>query len=131
MNELERLIAAVERPEPGHQLDHRIRALFVPPHVRSSKPRWTNALVACAAALCIGVLGFFLGRQSIGSSADPLPAIASTSQRHSRANGTPLATNVQKIPLSENQLASLFIRHSHREGLLGNGPVTILTSTSP
>lgn len=131
MNELERLIAAMDRPEPSSRLDDRVHALFARPQLRSNKPLWTNALVACGAAACIGVLGFFLGRQSNSSSADPLPAIASSSQRHPRASAATLATNVQRIPLSENQLASLFIRHSHREGLLGNGPVTILTSTSP
>jgi hypothetical protein len=131
MNELERLIVAVDRPEPGHKLDARVNAILVQSQHRSKKSRWKNALVSCAAAACVGAIGFYAGRLSASPATDPLPAIASATRVHSRPERAPVAANVMKVPLTDNQLAGLFVLSNHREGLLGSGPLTTLTSTSP
>jgi hypothetical protein len=131
MNELERLIAAVNRPEPGCRLDDRVQTLFAQTRLRPDNPPRMNALVACGAAVCVGLLGFFVGRLSVSAPTDPLPAMASASHLRPRPENPPVATSVMKVPLGDDQLAGLFVRSAHDEGLLGSGPVTILTSASP
>jgi hypothetical protein len=131
MNELEQLIAAIGQPEPTAKLDERVYALFVQTRACAKNPRWMNTFVACGAAACIALLGFYAGRQSVGAATDPFPAMASPVEPSSRHEGQPVAMNVTKVPLGNDQIAGLFVRPNHGEGLLGNGPVTILTSTSP
>jgi hypothetical protein len=65
MNELERLIAALPRPEPSEELDHRIDALLAHQPVRAPIRRWSGTMSWIATAACVGGLGFFLGRQSV------------------------------------------------------------------
>ena len=131
MNEIEQLIAAIDQPEPTAKLDERVYALFVQPRARMKKPRWMNTFVACGAAACMALLGFYAGRQSSGAATHSYPAMPSAGKSSSRHEGQHVAVNVTKVPLGNDQLAGLFVRPNHREGLLGNGPITILTSTSP
>jgi hypothetical protein len=131
MNELERMIAAIDRPEPTDKLDACVYALFAQTRLRSSNPRRKNALVTCIAAVCIALLGFYAGRQSAGAASDSLPAMASAAQLDPRDQSKLVAASVTKVPLAEDQLAGLFVRGDHREGLLGNGAVIVLTSHLP
>jgi hypothetical protein len=131
MNELERLIATIDRPEPTDKLDACVYALFAQSQPRFNKPRWKNTLAACAAAACIGALGFFAGRQSVDAASESSPAMASAAESGPRQERTLAAASVTKVPITEDQLAGLFVRPDHREGLLGSGPLTMLTSTSP
>jgi hypothetical protein len=130
MNELERLIAHVDRPDPTGWLDARINAV-IQSRVTSNKRRRQNEVVACGVAACIGILGFFVGRQSVSTAADTSSPMTIATTRDPANEGTLLVTNVTNVPLADDQLAGLFVRRHQREGLLGAGPVTILTSTSP
>jgi hypothetical protein len=56
--------------------------------------------------------------------------MASAAEPGPRNESNLIAASVTKVTLGDNQLAGLLVRPDHREGLLGNGPVTILTSTS-
>jgi hypothetical protein len=130
MNELERLIAALPRPEPGEQLDQRIRTLLarqpVPLQIRRSSA--TMAWIATAA--CIGAIGFFLGRQSVV--VGPMPtAVAGAAPASDPPAVTPDAANITNIPLNEEQLAGLLARPAPREGMFGRGPMTIEVSKTP
>lgn len=132
MNELERMIAAIYRPEPSDELDERIERLFAPNNYsRPPHSRWRSALALLATAACVGTLCFYWGRQSVIATADTAhvtihrPAIDPPPE-------APSATgNVVGIPLREDQLAGLFIRSSEREGMLGKGPVTVEIFSSP
>jgi hypothetical protein len=130
MNELERLIANVDRPEPTGRLDACVKALI---QSQSSPPtrRWQNAFVVCGAAACMGILGFFVGRQSVTTATDSSAAMASTAPRHSAEENTLRVANVTSVSLADDKLAGWFVRRDQGEGLLGGGPVTILTSNSP
>jgi hypothetical protein len=131
MNELERLIMNIDRPEPTSKLDACVTAILGQTQLRSSTPRWKNALVTCAVAACVGLLGFFAGRQSARSAPASFPAMARAVEPGPRNESNLVAASVTKVTLGENQLAGLLVRPDHREGLLGNGPVTVLTSVSP
>lgn len=131
MNELERLIAAVSRPEPSIKLDERVNALLAQEPPCLPRRRWRNVLVLCGTSACIGLLGFWWGRQSVVSTPES-PAITSTASVPAPPPETlPASANVTNIPLREDQLSGLFLRPSVREGMLGNGPVKIVISNSP
>lgn len=122
MNELERLIADAGMPGPSDHLDHRIRALLAGAS-GGSPSRWRNIVVLCGTAACVGVIGFFLGRQSVRvAPVDRAPTIAA-SVREADAN-------VTRVALGEDQLASFFVWRPAREGMLGSGPVTLEVSQS-
>jgi hypothetical protein len=117
MNELEKLIAALPRPEPGERLDQRIDGLLAgQPALRRRIP-----LAWPAMAACIGVFGFFLGRQSVAV-LTPQPATIAAPQ---------VADRVTTIPLNKDQLAGLLLRPAPREGMFGRGPVMIEISKTP
>ena len=118
MNELERLIAALPRPEPSEKLDQRITTrLLAQPPVRSVDlaALERHAGVDRHGGLHVGVVGFFLGRQSCfriatgrtagrdGPGASALPPAAS-----------PVAANPMRVPLGNEQLASLFLHSGSR-----------------
>jgi hypothetical protein len=130
MNELERLIAAIARPEPSGTLDERVQAILAhePPGIRTI--RWRSALVWCCASACIGLIGFCLGRQSVGlTMGSPTVDSAALSADH-HVEAAPGSPNIMKTPLREDQLAGLFLRAGIGEGMLGTGPVTIEISKS-
>jgi hypothetical protein len=135
MNEIERLIAAVPRPEPGEKLDQRIHALLAHPPVRSPIRRRKGMLGWLASAACVGLLGFYLGRQSVVA---PLPAeLVSTAvtavapASDSPPKVAPVATKITNVPLDPDKIAKLFVGPVGRERMFGNGPVTVEISTSP
>jgi hypothetical protein len=131
MNELERLIMNIDRPEPTSKLDACVTALLGQTQLNSRTPRWKNAFVTCAVAVCVGLLGFYAGRQSARSAPASFPAMASAAPLGPRNESKLVAASVTKVTLGDGQLSGLFVRPDHREGLLGNGPVTVLTSASP
>jgi hypothetical protein len=131
MNELERLIAGVERPAPSTKLDDRVHALFAREPLRPRRFRWHRSLMSCASAACIGMLGFYFGRQSVVAVADVRPAAASASGLQPAPESAPDSANVMRVPLPADQLAGLFVPRGGQEGLLGKGPVRIETFTSP
>ena len=127
MNELERLVAAIVRPKPSTSLDMRVKTLLDQTPAPPSRARWRRVATLCASAACIGLAGFYLGWESgwRARSTDPqTPTIA-------QATGSPAAPNSTHIPLTDDQLASLFMRSASHEGLLGRGPVEIQIPTSP
>jgi hypothetical protein len=130
MNELERLIAGLPRPEPSDQLDNRIHALLAQGRARPLVSGRRIAVAWCGTAACVGVLGFFLGRQT--AIAEPAPApVTATAQSIDRPVENPSApvTSVS-IPLRADQLAGLFMPPAVHEGMLGRGPVKIEVFTS-
>jgi hypothetical protein len=131
MNELERLIMNIDRPEPTRKLDACVTALLGQTQLCSRTPRWKNALVTCAVAVCVGLLGFFAGRQSARSAPATFTSTMSAAELSPRSESNLVAASVTKVTLGEEQFAGLLVRPDYREGLLGIGPVTILTSTSP
>jgi hypothetical protein len=135
MNELERLIAGVERPGPSANLDERIKALFIRVPPGPQNPRWKGTLMSCATAACVGILGFYLGRQSVAEVVDAQPAAANATApealRESGLASGNVSSNVLSVPLPAEQLAGLFVSRGSQEGLLGKGPVRIETFTSP
>ncbi|HEV3416769.1 MAG TPA: hypothetical protein VG056_08160 [Pirellulales bacterium] len=130
MNELERLIAGLARPEPSDRLDDRIQAMLAQEQVRPRVSPWRIAISWCGTAACMGVLGFYLGRQT--AIAQPAPApVTSTAQSIDRpVETTTVPVTSVSIPLRADQLAGLFMPPAIHEGMLGRGPVTIQVSTS-
>ena len=131
MNELERLIAAVPRPEPGEKLDQRIDALLAHPPIRSSTRRWKSTLAWTATAACVGAIGFYLGRQSVVRMPPETAVIAAAPASDSPLEVAPVATNITSVPWDADQLAKLFVGPTGREGMFGKGPVTFEISPSP
>jgi hypothetical protein len=130
MNELERLIAAIPRPEPGTALDARVGALITAE--RSRRPRLGREgwLALFATSACMGVVGFALGRQSEQSAPEPRaihPAVAAQLVNENAS----IPGNITLVRLREDQRAGLFVRPGAGEGMFGTGPVTIETLTTP
>ncbi len=130
MNELERLIAALPRPEPGEKLDQRIDDLLARQPVRLPVARWKSTGAWIATAACIGVLSFFLGRQSVAVSPAQAAVIAAAPAANLPLQVAPVATQVTNIPLNEDQLAGFLAHPAVREGMFGRGPMTIEISTT-
>lgn len=130
MNELERMIAALSRPEPSSELDERVKAVLAQPSPGHSRPKWRSVLASCGTSACIGLIGFYLGRQSIGPARESATIASTVPAPAPASESVPVSTNVTKIPLREDQLAGLFANVRVREGMLGKGPVTIEISTS-
>jgi hypothetical protein len=130
MNELERLIAGLARPEPSDRLDDRIHAMLAQAQVRPRVSRRRVTLAWFATAACVGVLGFFLGRQTV--IAEPaLAPVAATAQSIDRpVEVSPAPVTSVNIPLRADQLAGLFMPPAVHEGMLGRGPVKIEVFTS-
>src|SRR5262245_4511729 len=104
MNELERLIAAVSRPEPSIKLDERVNAMLAQEPPCPRKPRWRSALVLCGTSTCMGLIGFCLGRQSV-SPTIASPATTATALVSAPHAETGPAPNITKTRLREDQLA--------------------------
>lgn len=131
MNELERLIANLARPEPTAKLDERVNAVLSRTPASMPRPRWQSTLILCGTSACIWLIGFYLGRQSVRSTIESTANRLSGSVLDPGAETVRSSANVTRTPLREDQLAGLFLRPGVREGMLGNGPVTIEISTSP
>ena len=131
MNEFERLIAGVARPGPSPNLDDRIKALFARDLPVPRSPRWKSAFLSSATAACVGILGFYLGRQSVVEVVDARPAASNATALEALRESKSASSNVLSIPLPADQLAGLFVSRGSQEGLLGKGPVRIETFTSP
>jgi hypothetical protein len=140
MNEIERLIAAVHRPQPSEWLDETIHALLAwRPQLAQREPAkrsiWKAAAAQLATAACVAAIAFYAGRLSgldtksaPGAIAQPVP-LSQPKESPSRAGAS--ASSVVSIPLRDDQLASMFVHTSGGEGLLGRGPVKIDVSLSP
>jgi hypothetical protein len=131
MNDIERMIEAIGRPAPSKSLDERIQALLAPEPIQPRTSRWRVAFVWWATAVCIGLVGFYVGRVSLGPQPPSAPVTAVAPPSESPSQRSPSPTTVVNIPLPDDQLAALFVRPSPREGLLGKGPFTLEVSTSP
>jgi hypothetical protein len=131
MNDIERMIETISRPAPSTSLDDRIQALLAAEPARPRTSNWRLAIIWWGTAVCIGLVGFYVGRVSVGTQPTPVPVttVAPLSDSPSRSSLSP--ATVVDIPLPDDQLAALFIRPSPREGLLGKGPFTLEVSTSP
>jgi hypothetical protein len=130
MNEIERMISGLPRPEPSDNLDDLVRVLLAHQQVRSRVSRRTIAIAWCGTAASVGILGFFLGRHTAVAQSTPA-LVTSTAQSNDRRVESPSepVTSV-RIPLRADQLAGLFMASPVHEGMLGRGPVTIHVSTS-
>jgi hypothetical protein len=131
MNDIERLIEAISRPAPSKLLDARIRALLAPELIRPPTSKWRVAIVWWGTAVCIGLVGFYIGRVSVGTESNPVPIATVAPSSDSPSQSSPSSATVVNIPLRGDQLAALFIRPGPREGLLGKGPFTVEVSMSP
>lgn len=131
MNELERLLAAVPRPEPSDQLDQRVNALLAREPPSRPSARWRNALVWCGTTACIGLISFYCGRWSVGAAPGELVQVTKPQAPARPAESSPISDNVLSFPLRQDQLASLFVQSAAAETMLGTGPVRIEVSTSP
>ncbi len=132
MNELERVLAAVPRPEPSDQLDQRVNALLAPGSHSSPRVemRWKSIGVLAGATLCAGVLGFYCGRLSVGTAPEKLAVTVGAPNQGRRSAATPEAGKVLSVPLEPHQLSGLFVP-SAAEAVFGNGPVYVEVTTSP
>jgi len=127
MNELERLLASVPRPEPSRQLDQRVNALLVQESPSRPGVRWRNALALSGVAACAGLIGFYWGQHSIVA-----PTLNVAIPAHVRpSEPDPASDNIVTIPLRQDQLASLFVKTGPPERMLGRGPVKIEVFSSP
>ena len=131
MNELERLIAAVPRPEPSEKLDQRIDALLAQPPVRAPIRRWSGTMGWVATAACVGALGFYLGRHSAIQALPHAAVTAAAPASDPPPKAAPVTAKVTSVPLDADQLAKIFVSPTPREGMFGKGPVTFEISTSP
>jgi hypothetical protein len=131
MNEIERLVSAIGRPEPSQRLNERIQALFAPDRDRRRVSRWRMAIAWCGTAACVGLLGFYLGRQSAIVQLPPEHVSTATPSSHPPDRASLIPASVVNIPLRDDQLAGLFMPREPREGMLGRGPFKIEVSTSP
>ena len=131
MNELERLLAAVPRPEPSRQLDQRVNALLVQEPRSRSGVRWRNALVLSGVAVCAGLIGFYCGQHSIVAPPVNVAMPAQIPAHVPPSEPDPASDNIVTIPLRQDQLASLFVQTGPPERMLGRGPVKIEVSASP
>lgn len=131
MNELERLISAVPHPEPSELLDHRVSALFSEQRSPRPHPRLPIALAWCATAACVGLIGFYSGRWS--AAAAPGATVLTTIPQAATglAQSAPSSSTIHKIPLRQDQLASLFVQPTTPVAMFGNGAVKIEVSMSP
>jgi hypothetical protein len=125
MNELERLLAAVSRPEPSRHLDERVNAVLM--HEPPGRPgvHWKRAWAWCGVAACAGAIGFYGGRQSV---VVPSASVAATAEMPAP---DPVSHQIVTVPLRQDQLASLFVQTATPERMLGRGPVRIAVSASP
>jgi hypothetical protein len=126
MNELERLIAALPRPEPSAQLDDRVNEVLSQHRPTRPNTRWRNTLAWCSTAACIGLIGFVCGRWSISASPD---AMVPTPMNLARPDS--ISHTVLKIPLREEQLGRMFVQNAEPEGMFGNKPLQIEVLSSP
>jgi hypothetical protein len=131
MNDIERMIEAISRPAPSKSLDERIQALLAPEPIQSRTSRWRDAFAWCATAVCIGLVGFYVGRVSVRTQPASAPVTTVAPPSESPSQSSPSPATVVNIPLPDDQLAALFVRPSPREGLLGKGPFTLEVSRSP
>jgi hypothetical protein len=131
MNDIERMIETINRPAPSKSLDERIRALLAPELIRRPTSKWRVAIAWWGTAACIGLVGFYAGRVSVGTQSNPVPIATVAPSSDSPSQSLPSPATVVRIPLPHDQLAALFIRPGPREGLLGKGPFTVEVSTSP
>jgi hypothetical protein len=132
MNDIERMIAAIIRPGPSRSFDERVQTLLAPPEpIRPRKPRWRVAMDWLGTAACVGLVGFYVGRVSVGVQPISAPVTTIAPPSNSPSQSLPSPATIVNIPLGDDQLAALFVRSSPREGLLGKGPFTVEVSTSP
>jgi hypothetical protein len=128
MDELEKLISRIARPQPSDELDRRVEAILRHANPRPARRQWKYAALLCGTAVCAGAIGFALGSQTALHLARPpegsLAALSGV-EREEESSQT-----VDSL-LSEEQLASLFMRSAAQEGLWGAGELQIETSTAP
>jgi hypothetical protein len=131
MNELERMIAAIEVPGPSDQLDERVRATLAARRAQEPSRRMRDMLAMLGASACIGLIGFVLGRQSVA--VPPVVGQPTSTLSVSDEPALQPATQPQivRVPLRDDQLASFFVQPAAREGMLGRGPVRFDVTTSP
>ena len=129
MNDLERLLAEMHRPQPSHELDQRVEELLSQQPTSPSHARWKSALVFSAVAACAGLIGFVGGRQSAAVPRTTVAATITAPHRPTEPQTTP--ANVVRIPLQREQLAGLFVQTAAPEHMLGRGQVNVEVSTSP
>lgn len=118
MNELERMIAALGRPQASLDLDERIAAIPRGPNLGSRPARGIQgargtAWLLSGVSLGVGLFGFLCGRWSSRQS-PPTPPTTATAAA--------LPQEVTRVPIPEGELAGLFAAPPVREGLLGFGP---------
>ena len=130
MNELERLLASVSRPEPSDELDRRVSALLAP--IPTPAPRATAgyALLLCGTAVCVGLIGFYCGRLSVGAANGAAVTVKSPNPERP-LESDPVSSPVLNVPLRRDQLAGLFVQSPAPEPMFGTGPLKVKVSTSP
>ena len=129
MDDLERLIARIRRPEPSKELDDRVKAVLAPPagfraHVRTRLVR--GGIAACVAAVC-----FLAGRLSVSPATQPRPVTGTPSMAAPSFAKNTVSPATTTIVLGDEQLASLLIRPAAHEGMLGAGPFEVEIVSSP
>lgn len=118
MDELERQIARLPRPEPSAALDTRIEALLN--RRAHGARRWRAAWIA-APAIGAGIIGFLSGRLTA-----PHSAAAAVSRARQEVSVQPQVV----VVTANHELTDLFILPAARENLLGGGRPTVETSSS-
>ena len=131
MNELERMIAGLPQPEPGNGLDERIGLLLAAGANRRSPARWRSAVIWPAVATCCGLLGFYVGRESVVRPPVIVPIAPESRDFDPSQNLAAVDSRVVSLPLAEREFARFFLRSDHEEGAFGPGPLTIKTSVTP
>lgn len=131
MNDIERMITAIVRPGPSRSLDERVQTLLAPEPIGRGKTRWRVAMAWFGTAACVGFVGFYVGRVSVGVQPISAPVTTIAPPSNSPSQSLPSPATIVNIPLGDDQLAALFMRSSPSEGLLGKGPFTVEVSTSP
>jgi hypothetical protein len=125
MNEFERFVSSIDRPEPSERLDNSIRSLLANGSPRLDRHSSLTRFAWCVVAAFAGLIGFFAGRMTVSPELQP-PVIAVK-------DSTPKAPEAARLlSLSPStDLASLLVRSNSGETMFGKGPMRIAVSTSP
>ena len=130
MNEIERLLAAVPRPDPSQQLDRRVNNVLSQQRLSRLRIR-KNLLAWCGTTVGVGLICFFMGRLSIQPTLGWTAIKTAPSEPRRLAKSDARSATVLNLPLRQDQLASLFLQTAAPEGLLGKGPVIVEVSALP
>lgn len=117
MNELERLIASLARPEPSAELDQRMDDLLRERPMPRRASLWLTHASWCTTAATLGLLGYLLGWQTASTrEVPPENAVVSTVPDAPHA-----ARQIEVAPLelASERLPAYLAGNTRREGILG------------